>query len=99
MSLTTQEKIDLLNEHSYEVVESDYYEFPEEFRSLVEVVYERRVLEDTDGDYSMEIVVNFDGEEFLKVYKYSSWVGEYGDSEGFLSAEKYTYTEERYRHV
>lgn len=99
MSLTTEEKIKLLNEYSYEVIYDDLFEFPEEYRNLLKTVYKRSVLEDTDGDYSEEVVIDFDGEEFLKVYKYSSWTGEYGDSEGFLPAEKYTYTEERYRHV
>lgn len=99
MSLTTEEKIKLLNKYSHEVIYDDIFEFPEEYRDLLKTVYKRSVLEDTDGDYSEEIVIDFDREEFLKIYKYSSWAGEYGDSEGFLPAEKYIYTEERYRHV
>ena len=98
MSLTTQEKIELLNKYSHEVVYEDFYEFPEEYIPLLKMVDFRKVIVE-DGDYSVYATVELDGELFLKIFQTSSWVGEYGDSDGFLPAEKYTYTEERYRHV
>lgn len=96
--MNLEEKQEILNRYFDEVIHEDPYEIPEDVYEKIRTLDERRE-GISDGDSTIYQTVDFDGDVFMTEYQYSSWIGTYGESKGFLPAEKYIYTEERYRHV
>lgn len=96
--MNLEEKQEVLNEHFNEIINEDPYEISQDIYQKINIINERRV-SSGDGDTTIYLTVDFDTDLFMAEYQYSSWVGTFGESKGFLPAEKYTYTEGRYRHV